>query len=128
MKTVENKVTEIGIVDTNNSPVLNTDGTTKKMTYADLIRTVVNTMTERMDTVEMKKRFRILDIVDDTKLNGSLHDLQIEDADFDYLKTFIPATGNTFKWSFMSRDLPIFEDYIRAGGKTLEESLKEDKQ
>jgi len=87
MRTIENKATALP----------------DNMDYAKLIKICVNVPPkEGFSVEEMKKRIRILDVLDKDPI-------EIEDADFSILKQCVTQ----FRWGVLNKEIIAFVDYIQ---------------
>ena len=94
MKVLENRFTSIPITEGKNAK------------YSDLIALSINRPLERgVTTKEMRRDFKILD-----KVEVAEHLIELEDDEFNYVKSLIPAITYPLK----HRDLVLFEDYINS--------------
>jgi len=80
------------------------NGEDKFLDYTTLISLCINQQSEKWYTIdEMKKRIRILDI-----LEKSDKKIELEDADFEKVKELV----NTMPWAVIKKDIVTFVEYI----------------
>ncbi len=102
-KKLENKETKIEtLIDPQN-----VDGGVKNATYADLISQALKaSRPEGYNLDELKKRFRVIDVMDEAKKGK---DIILEDADAAFLQTML----KDFTWLVVDRDLVnLVEDVL----------------
>jgi len=77
------------------------------ITYVELMKQILRFKGEKgFDYEEMRKRFRILDVLD---TDEPKHFIELEDSDFEYFKKCMEQ----FKWSFMDRSFFDFMHYMK---------------
>jgi len=100
MKTIVNKETTLPV---------ERDGKDSKMKYFDFIRVCVNKNDPQKGfTVEdMKKRFDIIDLLEDDKA-----ELDVEDAVFENIKKYVKEMDGS--WGTINKTIIEFVDYINS--------------
>ncbi|MBU2552167.1 MAG: hypothetical protein KKB20_27400 [Proteobacteria bacterium] len=79
----------------------------------DLLEVMVNGMPSGgFDPATMKKRLRLMDVIEQARSNGAADQVGFEDADFEELK----ACAKSAKWTMLSSDIVALSDEIEAGG------------